>query len=111
MKNDLFKNITQNEFINFNKDQLNNFFKFYESISREREELIEINKILEEKIIEVEGQLILLKRRQYRKRSEKIVPTEEEKNTKEDPNKKRKKRETVKLLPSERWSDPLKTDD
>ena len=110
MQNNLFKNITHNDFINLNKEELNKFFQFFEnqkiytdSIIKERDELIKKNKVLEEKIIEVEGQLILLRRRQFRKKSEKIVPTEEDKKLTEAPNKKRKKRDTVKLLPSERY--------
>ena len=109
--------INKGELLNYSKEQLIQYFekqneysdnlqKKYEEIKKENIELKECNKLLADKILVIEGQLVVLRNKLFRPKSEK---TNNKANSKENlkdkdkhKNSKKKKREKVNLLPSER---------
>ncbi len=110
--------INKGELLNYSKEQLIQYFekqneysdnlqKKYEEIKKENIELKECNKLLADKILVIEGQLVVLRNKLFRPKSEK---TNNKANSKENlkdkdkhKNSKKKKREKVNLLPSERY--------
>jgi transposase len=123
MEKNIFEKMTANDLLKFNSKQLIGFFetqkKYTEQILsihkeliqkhhfivEERDHLKKHNQELQDKIIEVEGELVLLRRRIFRKKSEKIVKdkndSETSSSTKKQSSKKRAKE--IKRLPSERY--------
>ncbi|WGL58847.1 IS66 family transposase [Pigmentibacter sp. JX0631] len=123
MEKNLFEKITANDLLKFNSKQLieffenqkkytekilnshNEFIQKHNLILEERDSLKKHNKELLDKIVEVEGQLVLLRRRIFREKSERIVKdkntSEPSDNIKKNSSKKRAKE--IKRLPSERY--------
>jgi transposase len=116
MEKNLFEKMTANDLLKFNSKQLIEFFERQKEyteqilttqteIIKERDNLKKHNQELQDKIIEVEGELVLLRRRIFRKKSEKIV---KDKNSTEtsNPAKKhgsKKRAKEITRLPSERY--------
>jgi transposase len=100
--------IQYDDFINYSKEELICFFKeqkkYTDELLNENNELKECNKLLTDKILVIEGQLVVLRNKIFRKKSEKSTLNKnlgldsKGKNSKE-----KKKPEKRSLLPSENY--------
>lgn len=102
--------LSRNELLNYSKEQLIQLFekqneysnilqKKYEEFEKENTELKECNKLLADKILFIEGQLVVLRNKIFRKKSEKS-PLHKQLDISPKPKKKPEKRS---LLPSENY--------
>jgi transposase len=108
MQSNLFQSLNIDKFIGFNKEQLILFFeeqkKYTDLVEKERDELKNSYKNLQDKIVLIEEQLVLLRRKLFRKKSEKITPDKKNNiDNKENDSKGKKKRRSISLLPSEKY--------
>ena len=116
MQKNLFQNITAEHFINLNKEELNKFFEeqkkyseyilnAHNEVVQERDNLKKHNQDLQDKIIEIEGELVILRRRIFRKKSEKLVKDKNSSKSSNNTNKNntKKRAQEITRLPSERY--------
>lgn len=106
---------SRNELLNYSKEQLIQYFekqneysdnlqKKYEEIKKENIELKECNKLLADKILVIEGQLVVLRNKIFRKKSEKSALNKNlNLDSKGKNSKEKKKPEKRSLLPSENY--------
>lgn len=116
MSDNTLQTLSRTELLSYSKEQLIQLLEnqnktasilqmSYEGFKKENSDLKNYTKLLEEKIILIEGQLVILKSKLFRKKSEKTTNKEKAEEKIEKSNKKKKKRAQTILLPSERYPD------
>ncbi|APJ04185.1 hypothetical protein [Silvanigrella aquatica] len=96
---------SRNELLNYSKEQLIQYFeKQNEEIKKENIELKACNKLLSDKILVIEGQIVILRNKIFRKKSEKSALNKNlNLDSKGKNSKGKKKPEKRSLLPSENY--------